>query len=130
VASLATRLARTPVARGAVAVGVAGLVFATMAGPVWSRGLLEALPAGQQQLLARVILAPDALAGVADTVVGAAQCTWGKQTQSRVSTLIGHDLPNGPVRWWMPAVVWWAAAGALAGVLALRHWLGRMLYGT
>ncbi len=117
---LATRLGRTALARGGLAVATAVLVALAMSSLFWSGGLLSSRQGAARDAAARYLLWPNPLYGVIDLAGREHEFVWTSQAEMYRFTPIGQDIVPPKFGWWMPTLFWWGIAAILA-----VSWAGR-----
>jgi len=118
---LATRLGRRALTRGGLAVAAAVGMMLAMSSLFWSDGLLTSRVGAARDTVARRLLWPNALYGVADLAGRKHEFVWTSQAQMYRFTPIGQDIVPPAFGWWMPAVFWWGVAALLAALWAARR---------
>ena len=117
----AVRCARSDRARGAAAVVTAVLLFAAIATPFWTGGLLEAGSYATRQAAVGYVVAVNPLYSIFAAVVEQTGFIWHVAPRLYTVTRIGDAIAPPPPEWYSAAVVY----GLMACILVATHLLRR-----
>lgn len=117
----ASRLARSPAGRFAVALATAAALTVALAGPFWIGGALKAAPHQAANRIAAAAVYLNGFYAVAAATAEESRFVWHQASVLYRITRIGDYAAAPPAHWYPCVLVHVGAAGLLAAAAALRH---------